>query len=183
MARASGSGGCRGAGQLAPVEDRGCYYLAMCPVLSAVETEARFLDWPVARLATLRPGGAPHLVPVVFVYSAGAFWIPVDGKAKRDRPLERVRNIEGDARVTLLLDAYDEDWSALWWIHVEGRAVLRRDSDHPRFRGAEEGLRRKYPQYREVPLFRDEAILVEITPERRNTWCASRDRGQRAGES
>jgi nitroimidazol reductase NimA-like FMN-containing flavoprotein (pyridoxamine 5'-phosphate oxidase superfamily) len=36
--------------------------------------------WPVARLATLRADGSPALVPVVFAWSAGRLWLPVDGK-------------------------------------------------------------------------------------------------------
>ena len=34
--------------------------------LTADEAKARFASVPVARLATVRPDGSPHLVPIVF---------------------------------------------------------------------------------------------------------------------
>ncbi|NIR36720.1 MAG: TIGR03668 family PPOX class F420-dependent oxidoreductase [Actinobacteria bacterium] len=144
----------------------------MPPALSPETVEDRLRHWPVARLATLRDSGAAHLVPVVFHWEGSRLWIPVDGKPKRDRELERVRNIERDPRATLLVDAYGDDWAALWWIHLEGRATIRRDEASEDFGDAAEGLRRKYPQYQDVPLFRGVPTLIEITPERQTSWCA-----------
>lgn len=144
----------------------------MCPVPPDEAIETRLRVWPVARLATLREQGSPHLVPVVFAYSDGVFWIPVDGKPKRDRELERIQNLRRDARATLLLDEYRDDWSALWWIHIEGRAAIRQAAGEARFEQASAGLRDKYRQYEQWPLFRGEPTLIEIVPERRNAWCA-----------
>lgn len=146
----------------------------MCPTLPEDEIEARLRSWPVARLGTLREDGRPHLVPVVFVYRDGVFWIPVDGKPKRDRPLERVHNLLRDPRATLLLDAYREDWSALWWIHIDGVAEIRvaESDDDPRFRVPRDAFLEKYAQYQEWPLFRGVPTLIEIATRGRNTWCS-----------
>ncbi len=145
----------------------------MSPAPPDEAIDARLRACPVARLATLRDDGRPHLVPVVFVVSDDAFWIPVDGKPKReDRELERVRNLRRDPRATLLLDHYADDWSRLWWVHLEGRGEIRQDAAHPRFARASAELREKYAQYRETSLFRGAPTLIEFVATRRNAWCA-----------
>ena len=137
------------------------------------ESVEHLLDhWPVARLATLRPAGAPHQVPVVFARHGGTLWSPLDGKPKSGRELARVRHLTADPRAALLLDDYAEDWTALWWLRLDGRARVLRP------RGAELGavaevLRAKYPQYARVPLFRGEPTLIEFRIERQRSWCAS----------
>jgi PPOX class probable F420-dependent enzyme len=129
----------------------------------------RLLDaWPIARLATLAADGAPHVVPIVFARAGGALWSPIDGKPKRGGELARVRNVARDPRVALLLDRYDDDWTQLWWIRVEGRAAL-----HGADAAAEAALRGKYPQYRDVPLYAAEPRLLRIEVARVLTWSAS----------
>jgi PPOX class probable F420-dependent enzyme len=128
----------------------------------------RLLDsWPVARLATLAKDGRPHLVPIVFARAGGALWSPIDGKPKAPGVLARVRNALRDPRVALLLDHYDADWQQLWWIRLDGRASLCGADAR-----AEAALRAKYPQYREVPLFGGEPLLLRIDPERILTWTS-----------
>ena len=128
----------------------------------------RLLDtWPVARLATLAAEGRPHLVPIVFARHRGALWSPIDGKPKASRLLGRVRNVERDPRAAVLLDRYAGDWKLLWWIRIDGRAEVVRGS------GAADPVRAKYPQYREVPLFRADPTWLRIAPERTASWYAS----------
>ena len=133
--------------------------------------------WPVARLATLRADGAATIVPVVFVRSAGRIWLPVDDKPKRatgTRELARVENIRRDPRVSLLLDQYDADWSALWWLRADGDAQAV-GAGAPGFEAAAQALRRKYPQYRRTALFRAGATptLIALEPKRITGWAAS----------
>ena len=138
----------------------------------------RLLDtWPVARLATLRADGAAALVPVVFVRSAGRIWLPVDDKPKRavtTRELARVENIRRDPRVALLLDQYEADWSALWWLRAEGNAQVV-GPGAPGFEAAAAALRKKYSQYRRTALFRTGAapVLLALQPKRITSWAAS----------
>ena len=74
----------------------------------------------IARLATLGPDGCPHQVPVVFARTPDAeLWSPVDGKPKANGEPVRVRNARRNPAASLLLDAYREDWSRLWWIRVD----------------------------------------------------------------
>ncbi len=120
----------------------------------------------VARLATL-DAGKPHLVPVVFAHRDGALWVPVDGKPKRHQRLKRLENIRANPRVSLLIDHYEEDWRALWWVRVDGHAsVVRREEAG--FAGALAALRDKYPQYASVPI--TSAIRIEI--DRVSQWRA-----------
>ena len=120
----------------------------------------------VARLATLGADN-PHLVPVVFAQWVGALWVPVDGKPKRHARLKRLENIRANPRVSLLIDHYEEDWHALWWVRVDGRATVVRREDAG-FAGALQALRDKYPQYASVPIM--SAIRIEI--DRVSNWRA-----------
>ena len=134
--------------------------------------------WPVARLATLGPDGAPALVPVVFAASGGRLWLPVDGKPKRGGELARVANVRRDPRVALLLDRYEADWSALWWVRIDGAGEIVAGAGAPGVADAAAALREKYPQYAETPLFRDaEPTLLAVEPRRITSWAATPDAG------
>ena len=134
--------------------------------------------WPAARLATLRPDGSPALVPVVFARSAGRLWLPVDGKPKRagGGEIGRVANIRRDPRVALLLDQYEADWSALWWLRLDGEAELVNEWGAG-FDSALGALMKKYPQYDHTPLFRPGAppTLISVGKLRATSWAASAD--------
>ena len=126
--------------------------------------------WPVARLVPLGRGGKPEPVPIVFAFVAGALWSPLDGKPKRGGELARVRNLAGDARVAVLLDHYEDDWSRLWWLRVEGRAAVVAAGEHP---DAVAALRAKYRQYEHVALFAGEPRLIRVAVERITSWRAT----------
>ncbi len=78
----------------------------------------------VAILATVNPDGSPHLVPVVFALSEGRIVTAVDGKAKTTARLRRMANIQSNPLVSLLVHHYDEDWTRLWWVRIDGRAAV-----------------------------------------------------------
>lgn len=133
----------------------------------------RLLDtWPVARLATLGPGG-PHQVPIVFARAGGAFWSPVDGKPKRGGELARLRHVDADPRVSLLIDRYADDWRTLWWIRIDGEAEVVRPASpaaEPAVAAALAALRQKYPQYEQVPLLGDPPTLLRIVARKLRSW-------------
>jgi PPOX class probable F420-dependent enzyme len=132
------------------------------------EARARFSTARVARLATMRPDGAPHLVPVVFVLQGDTVWLMVDEKPKRHRRLQRLVNVRAEPRVSLLVDVYDEDWSHLWWVRADGRARI---VDEGRlFEQALDQLLAKYPQEREQPPG-GPALAVQV--ERWHGWSAA----------
>jgi len=120
----------------------------------------------VGRLGTIASDGRPRLVPACYAVAGPAVVIAVDEKPKRGGRLARLRDIARDPRVTLLVDRYEDDWTRLAWVRIEGRAsVLERGDEHP---AALEALRARYPQYREMRL---EALpLITVTPERVVGW-------------
>jgi PPOX class probable F420-dependent enzyme len=119
----------------------------------------------VARLATISPDGQPHVVPIVFALEAETLYSAVDEKPKRTHRLQRLRDIEANPRVEVLIDEYDEDWSRLWWVKLRG---LARVVDHDE--RALELLRAKYEQYQAEPPS-GPFVVVEI--QRRLKWAAA----------
>jgi PPOX class probable F420-dependent enzyme len=120
----------------------------------------------VARLGTVARDGRPHLVPVSYALVDGRFFVSVDEKPKRSTRLARLRNIEQDRRVSLLVDRYDDDWRQLAWVRVDGEAlVVERGEAWPE---AVEGLRRRYEQYREMSI--ESLPMIVISPERVTAW-------------
>lgn len=132
------------------------------------EARARFGAARVARLATVRPDGAPHVLPVVFALDGDAVWLVVDEKPKRHRRLQRLVNVGAEPRVSLLVDSYDEDWSRLWWVRADGRA--RVVDGGPELERAVGLLLDRYPQEREQ-LPKGPALEVEV--ERWRHWSAA----------
>jgi PPOX class probable F420-dependent enzyme len=114
----------------------------------------------VGHLATVRADGRPHVVPVCFVLLDDVAYTAVDQKPKRGNGLRRLANIEATGGACLLLDEYHEDWSALWWIRLDGRGRVVHDAGEAG--RAVTGLVRKYPQYRDQPP-NGPVIAVDIT--------------------
>ncbi|GAB2636704.1 TIGR03668 family PPOX class F420-dependent oxidoreductase [Prescottella soli] len=129
----------------------------------------RFADAPVARMATVSADGDPHLVPVVFVVVGDTIYTAVDDKPKTTRRLRRLANIAATGRVSLLVDHYDDDWTRLWWLRVDGAAqVISPEDDEGR--RAVDALVAKYPQYRSM---RPSGPVVAVRDLRCRSWSAS----------
>jgi PPOX class probable F420-dependent enzyme len=130
-------------------------------------TPALFAAARVARLATVSPDGAPHVVPIVFAVDGDTIYSAVDGKPKRSRQLRRLANIAAHPRVSVLADEYDEDWSQLWWVRADGVAEVFDVSP-----AATAALTAKYPQYSGVSL---DGPFLHITVDRWSEWRAQYD--------
>ena len=104
----------------------------------------------VARLATVTDDGRPHVVPCCFALSGDTVYSAVDAKPKTTLALRRLANIEAHPATALLIDEYDDhEWSALWWIRLDGAARIVAD---PREQAAALSLlAAKYPQYARTP--------------------------------
>jgi PPOX class probable F420-dependent enzyme len=131
------------------------------------QAESRLIESQrVAHLATADAKGRPHVVPVCFVYLDGHIYIAIDEKPKRSLRLKRLRNIEENPHVALVLDRYDEDWSRLGWVLIQGTAaVIKGGPEHSR---ALEALREKYTQHREMAL--EERPVISVTVKRVSSW-------------
>jgi len=131
------------------------------------DPKARFAHAPVARLATVSPDGRPHLVPVVFAVDHEMVYTAVDAKPKTTQRLRRLANIEGNPRVSLLVDHYAQDWTQLWWVRVDGTAAIHHDG--AAMSAGRELLRVKYDQYQSVPL---NGPVIAVAIRRWSSWRA-----------
>jgi PPOX class probable F420-dependent enzyme len=124
----------------------------------------------VGRLATADAAGRPLVVPVCYAYDGQTVYSAIDAKPKRagGRGLRRIRNIEANPHVSLVVDEYDEEWTRLRYVIVEGQAALLTGGET--FGRAIDLLRAKYPQYRAMGLERSGGLLVAIEPERILSW-------------
>jgi PPOX class probable F420-dependent enzyme len=132
------------------------------------DPQRRFLEFSrVAHLATASAAGIPHLVPVCFALHEASVYITVDEKPKRtDIPLKRLRNIAENPVVAITVDRWDEDWTRLAWVMLNGAAeVLADGAEHD---AAQARLRDRYPQYRKMDLAPLPVIAIRLT--RARSW-------------
>jgi PPOX class probable F420-dependent enzyme len=135
----------------------------------APERQRRLVaEAPVARLATVAPDGRPHLVPICFALEGDTLWSAIDDKPKSARRPQRLRNVEREPRVAVLVDHYEDDWSRLWWVRLRGRGrIVAAPAERER---ALRALARRYLPYRERPPS-GELLAVEVDEWR--GWSAS----------
>jgi PPOX class probable F420-dependent enzyme len=129
---------------------------------------ARVAAARVARLATVRPDGTPHIVAVTFALDEDIVVCAVDHKPKRTQELQRLRNLEERPTASLLVDHYEDDWSKLWWVRLDLDVEIVRDG--PRRTGLLEPLIRKYADYR-VTAPRGPVLTMRIRST--TSWSAS----------
>jgi coenzyme F420-0:L-glutamate ligase/coenzyme F420-1:gamma-L-glutamate ligase len=127
------------------------------PQEAAFVSEAR-----VGHLATVDDtSGHPSVVPVCFALAGDEIVSVLDEKPKRvaDRELRRVRNIEANPAVSLVVDRYDEDWTRLAFVLVRGVAHIVEPGEDGHA-GAIAALRSKYPQYRAMAIEQRPVIAI-----------------------
>lgn len=113
---------------------------------------ARLAEARVGRLGTVTPDGRPHLVPCCFALVGDTVYSAVDAKPKSTLALRRLANLRATGHASLLVDHYDEDWSTLWWVRVDGDGrVIESDHPGPERDTALAALTAKYEQYRRTP--------------------------------
>jgi PPOX class probable F420-dependent enzyme len=122
----------------------------------------------VARLATADAEGRPHIVPITFALNRETLYYAVDAKPKRTTNLKRLRNIAVNPAVSILIDQYQDDWSRLWWIRLDGRA--RVTTDDAEIHRALDLLSQHYAQYRAT---RPTGPVVAVAVDEWVGWSAS----------
>jgi len=130
------------------------------------EARARFLAARVARLATADADGRPHLVAIVFAARGETIYSAVDAKPKRTTALRRLANVDVNPRVSLLVDHYEEDWTALWWVRADGAARVLQ-GDEPEAVAALAALAERYPQQTTT------GAVLAVDVERFSGWSAA----------
>jgi PPOX class probable F420-dependent enzyme len=118
-------------------------------LMDLAEMRERVRDARVGRLATLGADGRPHLVPICFALDGETLYSAVDEKPKRSKRLQRLENIQRRPYVAVIVDHYEDDWTRLWWVRLDGTATVH-EAGPERERGLEL-LGAKYEQYRAEP--------------------------------
>lgn len=123
----------------------------------------------VGRLATVTADERPHIVPCCFALDGDTLYTAVDDvKPKSTTELHRLDHIRRHPVASLLVDHYEDDWDALWWVRVDGRAQVAPPGTPP----ATAGVRRlaaKYDQYRDRP---PPGPVIVIAVETWSGWSA-----------
>lgn len=135
------------------------------PPVAGFITSAR-----VGRLATADAEGQPMVVPICYAFDGRALYSAVDAKPKQGPPegLKRIRNLRENPRVSIVIDQYDEDWTRLRYVIIQGQADLLVDG--PQFAHGVDLLVAKYAQYRTLALPRDRGLMIRVTPSRVSSW-------------
>ncbi len=122
----------------------------------------------VARLATVGADSRPHIVPITFALDEDTIFFAIDFKPKKTADLQRLRNIEANPSVSVLVDHYEEDWTKLWWVRADGSARIVIDGAI--FEKGISRLTQRYAQYRSK---RPAGPVVSIAIQRMTGWSAS----------
>jgi len=104
-------------------------------------------------------------VPVTFAAEGDSVYVAVDRKPKSSTALKRLSNVAENPRVAMLVDHYDDDWAALWWVRADGTGhVLTTGTAQPL-----ELLTARYHQYHEAP---PPGPVLAIHVDRWSGWAA-----------
>ena len=105
---------------------------------------------------------------VTFALVGATVVTAIDHKPKSTDRLQRLANVEANRRASLLVDHYEEDWSRLWWVRIEGPASIHHDGEF--HADAIEGLVDKYPQYADRP---PQGAVIAIAQDLVTSWVST----------
>lgn len=144
----------------------------MNPGAAFSDAEREFIEsHRVARLATADADGMPHVVPIVYALVDDDIYFVIDEKPKKTRRgLKRLSNIAVNPRVALIIDEYQDDWTRLAYLLIEGTAG--EIADEAAYARVIEELRRRYSQYRDMELSYERNPMLRIVAARRHFWRA-----------
>jgi PPOX class probable F420-dependent enzyme len=134
--------------------------------MDAATMKLRVATAPVGRLATVDETGQPHIVAFCFALDdSDVLYSAVDAKPKATMALKRLANVRAQPRVSVLVDHYDDDWSQIWWVRMDGTGRVLDD-------GAERDralflLVSKYRQYQDDP---PSGPVLGVTISRWRAW-------------
>lgn len=133
------------------------------------EEQRQFLEAArVARFASADGNGQPHVVPICYALLEDSVYFTIDEKPKKQQGnrLKRLQNLSDNPKAALVVDRYEEDWSRLGWVMIQGRAeILETGQKHDL---AQARLRERYPQLLAMRL--DELPVVAIRIDHVSSW-------------
>ncbi len=113
------------------------------------------------------------VVPICYAFDGEALFSAVDAKPKTEAPerLKRIRNIRENTKVSVVIDHYEEDWTRLRHVLIQGDAEVL--TGGVEFSRGADLLLAKYPQYRAMGLNREAGVMIKVTPSRVKEWHSS----------
>ena len=88
----------------------------------------------------------------------------IDAEPKRPGTLAQLETSPGNRAVAVLADGWDEDWTRLWWLRLDGEAAIAES------RRARSQLCDRYQQYQRQP---PEGPVIVVRAVRWSGWRAS----------
>ncbi len=121
-------------------------------------------------MATADKLGRPLVVPICYAYDGTCFYTPIDKKPKRVSAggLKRVRNLTENPNVSVVIDEYNENWTMLCYVIIQGRAELLERGEE--YLNSLRLLCEKYPQYEDMNLSKLNLPVIKIIPNRITSW-------------
>ncbi|MEW6059266.1 MAG: pyridoxamine 5'-phosphate oxidase family protein [Actinomycetota bacterium] len=127
---------------------------------------------PVANVATVGPGGTPHVVPLWFVWTEDAIYVSTR------QPSRTWSNANADRSVSLAIDL-GRSWVEIAGIVVEGSAEPLA-ADHPSMRKPISAWHEKYRSLLAGDGFErfseevERLVFLRVVPERARSWDHAR---------
>jgi nitroimidazol reductase NimA-like FMN-containing flavoprotein (pyridoxamine 5'-phosphate oxidase superfamily) len=120
-------------------------------------------DRRVAALATVKPDGMPHVVPICTVLDMDRIIFATETDT------QKVRNMRFNDWVAICFDEYVEDWTALRQVVVHGPVLFLESG--PDFERGRNLLYGKFEQYEaQAPIEEGTSMIVEVPFDRVTAW-------------
>ena len=119
----------------------------------------------IMRLATTKPDGRPHIIPVWYLYAAKKFYVGTNTKTVK------AKNVKKDKRVAFCIDI-GVNSPDIFGVMGQGNADIILDSKKVR-KLAKKILYRYFDSLEEksaVELLNDTDCIIEIIPEKISVW-------------
>jgi nitroimidazol reductase NimA-like FMN-containing flavoprotein (pyridoxamine 5'-phosphate oxidase superfamily) len=115
-----------------------------------------------ARVATVDGRGVPHNVPVCPLLDGDTVCFATEKGAKK------LRNIETNPQVAVVVDEYVERWDHLRGVMIQGTGRIVGRAEFRRLRAK---LYAKFQQYPSQAAIGDsDSVIVRVTPEKKFSW-------------
>ncbi len=109
------------------------------------------------------------MVPVCYVVIDAQVYFTIDAKPKPSpTTLRRLRNVAANPRCAVVVDRYEDDWTQLGFVQLEGLAERVSAVDEHGLVLAE--LRQRYPQYGAMRLTIGDYPMIRIHITHWHTW-------------
>jgi PPOX class probable F420-dependent enzyme len=107
-------------------------------------------------------------MPICFAVTGDTVYFTIDEKPKRKPAagLKCLANVREKSFAALVVDRYDENWTRLAWLMLQGRAEILHA--HPEHDQAQTALRARYPQL--APMRLDHLPVVAIRMDHATSW-------------